>query len=509
MSVTLIGSLLLLVSFFVAVDRITVWMSQPQGAIISASLGPVFLGSIGMLSQGEIRPASGLTVIGMSFSFVLYSHFKKSLFHKAPRAVGAETPEERPEPEFQVPFLPASPPAPSEAEVTDLASQILVTQEAVRDADSEPAKLVMNVVDYVNAVAEHITDWTTLPVNARRAYHADFFIDVVAGGNPQQFMEHGHLVPNMLTEAEEGLVAMDAHAHLEIFQDLSRFAKHHLDDEGQLSASANLKEGSLDALIGRLIEVERSTPLAALSARWLRSLPELDTRPEEEWRTLLRLKEQHHENADQRNALQRIVAIENMLLDPVILGIGMAAIAIDPNEHLIRVGSGRAGDPDSDVRSSWLVRTTGGLRIGLVREAAVELYQRLDDPGGLTQDAPDPPSARIGPQLSQVAGRDIGVAQDYAEELDAAAAIDLVLHTLDPEANFVHLTVAECRRDRTHGMQLACTVIVGLEVLAIVVSEGEAFAKHLDDDDRAEVRVTRKQIDAHALVPLLGNVPSP
>jgi hypothetical protein len=164
------------------------------------------------------------------------------------------------------------------------------------------AELVQDVVNFVNfAVREARLGRTEVAPNALRSYHVDFYTAQVNNGGHGQYAHNSRMDPLILGDCQHGLLGMGhgAAALHDQMMDLARM------DPARMAAVAQAAGfGKPDPLIAEIdaefYRLERTTPLVAANAGWLRSLTELQVVPDADYPSVLRKLAQRGATTPQR-----------------------------------------------------------------------------------------------------------------------------------------------------------------------------------------------------------------
>ena len=146
---------------------------------------------------------------------------------------------------------------------------------------SEPYDVIESNISFVNALfAEHLRVQEVSP-DALRSYYVDYYLAQVNNGGFSQFIWNSKWRPKMVSLIREGLVAMKAAKHLELFDELVATVERMGPDElkayleSDYFGKKNVQRDALNKDNDRFFKLSETEDLIALNAAWLRSLPNL------------------------------------------------------------------------------------------------------------------------------------------------------------------------------------------------------------------------------------------
>lgn len=162
---------------------------------------------------------------------------------------------------------------------------ILVVEASVLHED--PGEIVESNVSSVNALLEEYLSIDEVAVDAIRSYYVDYYLAQVNNGGFAQFVYNSGWSPVVIQRIREGLQAMGARQHLEVFEFGAKlveglgqgrldefFAIEHMGDKAGRDA--------LNVLDDKFSAAEEIESLVARNAAWLRAHPDLCPLPCEE-----------------------------------------------------------------------------------------------------------------------------------------------------------------------------------------------------------------------------------
>jgi hypothetical protein len=171
--------------------------------------------------------------------------------------------------------------------VSDEISQdrIVVLEASVTHDD--PGEIVGSSIWFVNALFEESLTIDEIAPDALRSYYVDYYLAQVNNGGFSQFVYNSRWSPFVLRVVREGMRAMGATRHLEVFEEGARLVEEFGPDRLQAYFVSeyfgeNLDRDELNAPNEAFSAAEEAEDLLALNAAWLRKHPSLCPLPTEE-----------------------------------------------------------------------------------------------------------------------------------------------------------------------------------------------------------------------------------
>ena len=244
-------------------------------------------------------------------------------------------------------------------------SEILVQQSAIDDED--PSVLIYNIVQFVNALAEHgAFNSDELPLNALRSYHVDYYLAQVANGGHGQFVGNSRWEEMMIQNISDGLRAMDAGPYIEIFDDLREFIESNPDQAAEIAAGRGFGEqvAAIEALDDRFLAEDCHQTITPANARWVRGLSELRVVPDSEFADAMFTLCNSNPLRERRLSERRNAALVSALTDPLRVAAGLLCTRAR-TLPITRYGGGdpSAISPDGRQGTGWHISTPQGRRV--------------------------------------------------------------------------------------------------------------------------------------------------
>lgn len=147
-------------------------------------------------------------------------------------------------------------------------------------SNDEPCDLVGSNIDFLNALFAEYLEPDEVSTDGLCSYYVDYYMSQVNNGGFSQFVYNSQWRENLNELVCQGLRAMNAVQHLDIFENGMYLVGSAGSDELELYlASEYFGENSfrdqLDTLNDRFFDVSKSENLTKLNAAWLRQLPNL------------------------------------------------------------------------------------------------------------------------------------------------------------------------------------------------------------------------------------------
>lgn len=157
-------------------------------------------------------------------------------------------------------------------------TSVVVSTESV-DSD-DPYDIVYSNIIFLNALLEEHFSHHQLSPDALRSYYVDYYLAQVNNGGLSQFVYNSRWEDNTVRYVREGLRAMGAVKHLDLFERNAAIVDRILTESLQTFLGSeyfgeNKERDVLDANNDEFYELSKREDLIRLNAGWLRSLPSL------------------------------------------------------------------------------------------------------------------------------------------------------------------------------------------------------------------------------------------
>lgn len=244
---------------------------------------------------------------------------------------------------------------------------VVVTDTSFQSDDSY--QIVESNIYFVNALFEEYLTEEEVPRDALRSYYVDYYLAQVNNGGFSQFVYNSRWNPQLIAFVRDGMRAIGAKRHLELFEENARFVERFGQDRleeyfGSEYFGENQDRDDLNAPNDRFFEVEKQEDLLALNATWLRTHPKLVVLTTEQMRAEIRRRGQAISDRERRVAealaneprymkliralcaqagfeLQRVTAGDPVRVHDGVQTIGWHFITDQGHHHMVDVG-GRA-----------------------------------------------------------------------------------------------------------------------------------------------------------------------
>ncbi|KAA8731677.1 DUF4375 domain-containing protein [Acinetobacter qingfengensis] len=157
-----------------------------------------------------------------------------------------------------------------------LLNHILVTQESLDQ--TEPNCIVENNIDILNALFERYVQAEEVPQAALQSYYIDYYLAQIENGGFAQFVYNTGWHPDIIQWIEDGLQAIGADRHLQLFKQnseiLHQFTPDQLEQflEGEYFGE-NQQRDTLNAFDETFYRLNEQENLATLNQEWLKQHP--------------------------------------------------------------------------------------------------------------------------------------------------------------------------------------------------------------------------------------------
>ncbi|QLP98656.1 MAG: DUF4375 domain-containing protein [Rhodoblastus sp.] len=147
----------------------------------------------------------------------------------------------------------------------------------------EAWRLVLDVVDHVNALREGLFHVDEIPRRAWGVYFADYYLAQVRNGGHSQYIHNARDLAAMSRSALDALDEMGAEALAAILREMLDWARAHPEEAGRQNGF-EVRAPALDALDARFYAVNDGAPMSVASARWIAGWPDLKVIEDAGWR---------------------------------------------------------------------------------------------------------------------------------------------------------------------------------------------------------------------------------
>lgn len=323
-------------------------------------------------------------------------------------------------------------------------AQVLLPEAAAEAGKTAPWRVVGAVVDFANAMMHqglYIPD--ELPPGVMQAYHADYYLAQVNNGGHSQFIHNSRVhAETTWRNAAAGLTAMGATRHAAILDDMLAWARA---NPAAVEAQTGFEGGrapELDALDERFYALEKTDPMATLSARWILGWPETCALPDADYAEAMRRAPDLNPAYAARLEARRFVDILKMTIEPAYVGFAFAAMRKERREMLIEIQNGHYEDVEGVSTLVWRLRASDGLKFGVADHQGCRLYDALvhdnppmpayGDSEGMKAAIKDGRLAawrapEVGALASRVSMEELEALIHHARQTEAAAGAHLLL----------------------------------------------------------------------------------
>lgn len=390
-------------------------------------------------------------------------------------------------------------------------TSIFVAQEAVDQVNTEPYALVQSVIDYVNAMTQQGKYWLMeLPEQAVQAYYCDYYLAQVNNGGHSQFIHNSAMRDFELTSIDQGLQAMGAYDAHKIFADMMAWANANPQETAAQTGFTGGRAEYLDQLDKRFYALEKDQPMITHSGRWLAQLDNLTVVPKSELGRVIGETAKLNPHLHAREMAVRASQIQHFLTDGLHGAFGYAANRAPDTLPVHALGAGSYYDIDGKQEMAFGVGVIGENLFGVRDDDGVRLYTRIE-PDNPKIDRNDPEDMKaalsdgrmaafkapeVGPLRISIPQSELAQAAQVVDQLEVAAALDLLLRFVTPEPKLTHCSVAVFTQGSDQDDPLIkLLVLADSDIWAAVdLPKGAALLK----GDERIAQVARNDISAHA-----------
>jgi hypothetical protein len=393
----------------------------------------------------------------------------------------------------------------------------VIVRRSVASRAKDPShahEVVQEIVAFVNAVSgEGLYERSEIPASALQAYHADFYLAQVNNGGHSQFIANsGRNLAHVLSDVRAGLVAMQAKAHLSVFEQMAAWVAQNPDEVPKQTGFEGGRAPHLDRLDKQFYEAERASPMAPQSARWIASWPELKLVDDADYAEAMRRTLLMNPLRDARLMSRSVASLLTQTTDWFHVGIGLACASMSPRELKLALGGGMVMEIEGQQQTAFLVRTNApSPRLCVVTKDYAAAYERVEpnnppmpalgDVEGMRQAIRDGRLAQYksptaGKKLSHVEARMIAGVIELANQYRAAPALDLLLRhaAIDPNG----AVVAPMGIDVHPNGPIVNWIVAagGQPLFAMSTPHGSVLVR--PDDNHQIANVRKHEIEEHA-----------
>lgn len=363
-------------------------------------------------------------------------------------------------------------PAPARAPEA-LVSRVIVSRSDF-SAEETPGRLVHAVVKFVNAMKDQGA-WRAdeLPVEAQRVYASDYYLAQVNNGGHAQFIWNGRSYLDKNCELAIGAFrAMQATDHLAIMDDLVAWLK--LADEQAFAQTGLVGSGArapaLDALDERFFSVQKTAPMTALSADWIRTWDCLTVVEDAAYPAAIgELAAQNPRRASRRE-IRALFPIISRTTQHMEIGFGLALSNLPLPAILSSVQPGRFTVLGGEELPVFRLMTTRGEFQGVASSLGVAIYPAQEARKGFG--LPPLPTDTEKP-LAVVPTQVIEALAKLSAKSNAGVAINFLLQDCFADSSYLALGAQGGNLDRAP-YHTEWRVAAKGKTLAVIVSEREA-----------------------------------
>jgi hypothetical protein len=146
--------------------------------------------------------------------------------------------------------------------------------------NDDPREIVESNISFVNALREEYLTLEEISTDALRSYYVDYYLCQVNNGGFSQFVYNSHWGKRVTTFIRDGMRAMQARQHLEVFEEGAQLVEEFGSERLRAYCTSeyfgeNPERDELNVLNDRFLETQKQEDLLALNIAWLRQHPKL------------------------------------------------------------------------------------------------------------------------------------------------------------------------------------------------------------------------------------------
>jgi hypothetical protein len=365
-------------------------------------------------------------------------------------------------------------------------NKVIVRRAAVA-ANADPYDLVGGVVQFVFAMqSDGLYSRSELPAKALQAYDADFYLAQINNGGHSQFIHNCHDdLSVVVANARAGLIAMGAQGHISTLEAMTAWIAENPGEASDQTGFDGGRASFLDELDRQFYEADKAAPMVEASARWIAAWPELSVVEDAAYDHAIVQLASANPHREAREVWTSVKSIRTQTDELFYVGVGLACA--QAGEMKLGMGGGWFMDIEGVQQMTYMVKTSANTpRQCVVAETHSALYE-------FVRDKPLPMQGRAGKKLSYVKRGTIDQLAKVAIELEAAAAIDLLLRRRSADPTGAAITPKSC----SGAAQAEWYVVVNGETLSVRASP-ERFALHANGGGEPLVTIGTAEVQAHA-----------
>lgn len=347
--------------------------------------------------------------------------------------------------------------SPSKPSVAATKLDLIVVPQSAMDAFPEnPHPLIEAVVAYVNFLRfDAGFQPSDIPTEAMQAYRCDdYHAHVCQGGHGEFIDSNFDDLTKTISDLMCGLIAMGEPKYQRIAGDMAACV-----------ATGDITADALKKLDQPFYVHDKKNRFTMVLAAWIAQLEIVVAVPDGTLKQAYAGVAKVFGKARKRMMQNRTDTFAVMLDDPIKLGFGLAGGTV--KNPVIRIGGSLRMDVDGEMTPAWLVDASNGKCWGVIDEHGATFRERLLDESAA--------EVTVGEILSQVSDDDIDTVRMLCDDLNAAAAIDLLITQFDPEMDVDFLSVHTITGDDPEMPEL---------MIYVVASGGEtAFTARISAQD--------------------------
>lgn len=162
---------------------------------------------------------------------------------------------------------------------TPISDDAIVVLDSSVNSD-EPYDIVQSNINYINALGQEYLRDEEISKDAYRSYYVDYYLSEINNGGFSQFVYNSRWNPPVIEFVREGLRAVNAPRHLELFEKAALFVKVLGPERLDAYFSSeyfgeNPFRDLLNSVAGNFFDIDKTESLLDLNAAWLRRHPRL------------------------------------------------------------------------------------------------------------------------------------------------------------------------------------------------------------------------------------------
>ncbi len=376
---------------------------------------------------------------------------------------------------------------------------IVVPQSALDAMPDDPRALIDAVVGYVSYLlheAHFAPD--EIPAEAMQVYRCDdYHAHVCNGGHAHFVVNNAVALRSSINDLMAGLIGTGEPEYQRIAREMAAFVSTNTHTPLARMRMDDPKLEVLKKLDQPFYIHDKTTRFTQVLADWISGFEILLSVPDDMLKSVYKGIAKLNVRATTRQTASRIAQFSCMLDDPKKLGFGLAGGGV--KDPIIGFGGSLRMDVNGQMVPATLIYAAKGECWGVIDDEGAALRAQVVDE--------DSETARVGEVLSRVSYEEIETARASCLDLNAAAAIDLLVARYDPELEVDFLSVHQLTDPAPESDCLMIYAVAsGGKAALLARIEPDGAELLLEPTHEIKAQVSRLEIEQHAAAKMGNSV---